>query len=159
MDGNKLDAGHSPALMRLYVNYARTTDVDACRELHAGRGPHLQHLGILPFAQRGACWNSRGVRSEGTHGWVGNQRTIAVGRVLTLWQFVSQLLPTRAGNFFFFFFILFTAGAGLGISAVLWCTQSATRFFEGALHMREQRYLIAFPTFLLYACFALMTIF
>ena len=51
------------------------------------------------------------------------------------------------------------AGAVLGLSAVLWCTQSATRFFEGALHMREQRYLIAFPTFLLYACFALMTIF
>jgi hypothetical protein len=50
-------------------------------------------------------------------------------------------------------------GAGLGIAAVLWCTQSATRFFEGAMAMRQQRYLIAYPTLLLYACFALITIF
>ena len=42
---------------------------------------------------------------------------------------------------------------------MLWCAQSATRFFEGALHMRQQRYLIAYPALLLYTVFALITIF
>jgi len=43
--------------------------------------------------------------------------------------------------------------------AVGWCTLTATRFFEAALAAREQRYLIAYPSFLLYACFALIAVF
>jgi hypothetical protein len=51
------------------------------------------------------------------------------------------------------------AGGVLSVAAIAWCTQSATRFFEGALHMRPQRYLIAYPALLFYACFTLITIF
>jgi len=47
----------------------------------------------------------------------------------------------------------------LGVAAVLWCTQSATRFFEGALNMRQQRYLIAYPALLLYTVFAFLAVF
>jgi multisubunit Na+/H+ antiporter MnhE subunit len=46
-----------------------------------------------------------------------------------------------------------------GIVTALWCAQSATRFFEAALQMRQQRYLIAYPSFLLYAVFVLFVIF
>lgn len=40
-----------------------------------------------------------------------------------------------------------------------WCTLIATRFIEQTLDMRAQRYLIAYPVALLYACFALMAVF
>ncbi len=50
-------------------------------------------------------------------------------------------------------------GTPLTVLAILWCTQTATRFFEAATNMREQRLLIAYPVFLLYACFALITVF
>jgi hypothetical protein len=43
--------------------------------------------------------------------------------------------------------------------SIFWCTYTATMFLEKHLSMREQRYLIAYPVFLLYACFALITIF
>ena len=42
---------------------------------------------------------------------------------------------------------------------IAWCTITATRFFEAALSAREQRYLIAYPSFLFFACFALITVF
>jgi len=51
------------------------------------------------------------------------------------------------------------SGMLLSAGAVLWCTVIATRFFEKALRMREQRWLIAYPVFLLFACFALITVF
>jgi hypothetical protein len=51
------------------------------------------------------------------------------------------------------------AGYVLVPAAVGWCTLTATRFFEAALAAREQRYLIAYPAFLLFACFALITVF
>jgi hypothetical protein len=50
-------------------------------------------------------------------------------------------------------------GLILTLVAILWCTHTATRFFEVVLSMREQRYLIAYPVLLLYVCFALITIF
>jgi len=43
--------------------------------------------------------------------------------------------------------------------SVAWCTVTATRFFEATLAAREQRYLIAYPVFLFFACFALITVF
>ena len=46
--------------------------------------------------------------------------------------------------------------AGLVIG---WCTVNATRLFESSLHMREQRYLIAYPVAIIYACFGLLTVF
>ena len=50
---------------------------------------------------------------------------------------------------------------GLILSAltILWCTYTATRFFQAILSTPEQRYLMAYPVFLFYACFALITIF
>lgn len=50
-------------------------------------------------------------------------------------------------------------GAALGLVSIVWCAWSATRFFEAAMHMQQQRWLIAFPSFLLYSCFVLITVF
>lgn len=50
-------------------------------------------------------------------------------------------------------------GAVLGLLCITWCTACATKFFEAALTMKAQRWLIAYPVFLFYACFVLITIF
>jgi len=50
-------------------------------------------------------------------------------------------------------------GSILALTCILWCTLTSTRFFEAGLQCREQRYLIAYPLFLLYSCFALITVF
>jgi len=52
-----------------------------------------------------------------------------------------------------------TLGWILVLPCVGWCTLTATRFFEATLGAREQRYLIAYPAFLFFACFALITVF
>ncbi|CEP02716.1 unnamed protein product (mitochondrion) [Plasmodiophora brassicae] len=52
-----------------------------------------------------------------------------------------------------------TVGFGIATTAVLWCTVAAVRFVEMIFKMREQRYLIAYPIFLLYTCFAMITVF
>ena len=46
--------------------------------------------------------------------------------------------------------------AGVAIS---WATLSSTRIFSAACRMQDQRYLIAYPIFLLYGCFVLITVF
>eukprot|EP00501_MAST-03F_sp_TOSAG23-6_P001840 GSMAST32.ASY1.ANO1.1918.1 assembled CDS len=46
-----------------------------------------------------------------------------------------------------------------GLVCIFWCTVVSTRFFEKALNSNQQRFLIAYPIFLFYACFALITIF
>lgn len=51
------------------------------------------------------------------------------------------------------------AGHVLALVAVAWCTVSATRLFEEYLDMRRQRYLVAYPVGLLYACFVLITVY
>lgn len=51
------------------------------------------------------------------------------------------------------------AGHVLGLVAVAWCTIAATRLFEEYLEMRRQRYLVAYPVGLLYACFVLITVY
>ena len=50
-------------------------------------------------------------------------------------------------------------GQVLGGLAVLASTCTSTRLFEAKLHMRPQRYLIAYPLALIYSCFVLITIF
>ena len=51
-------------------------------------------------------------------------------------------------------------GFGLNSASILWCTFNATRFIEAMSERgREQRYLFAYPIGLLYACFALLTVF
>ena len=52
-----------------------------------------------------------------------------------------------------------TLGSTFAALAVLACTGTSTRLFEAKLHMRHQRYLIAYPLALIYSCFVLITIF
>lgn len=50
-------------------------------------------------------------------------------------------------------------GSILSIGCVVWSTLTASKFFETALEMSEQRWLIAYPIGLMYACFTLLTVF
>lgn len=50
-------------------------------------------------------------------------------------------------------------GYTISFFCILWSALAASRFFEAALQMNSQRYLIAYPIFLLYSCFALVIIF
>ena len=52
-----------------------------------------------------------------------------------------------------------SAGAVGSLLCVLWCTATASRFFEVGVDLKHQRWLIAYPLALLYACFALLTVF
>jgi len=51
------------------------------------------------------------------------------------------------------------AGGAAGAAAVAWATLASARFFEVALGMSEHRWLLAYPAALLFAAFALITIF
>ena len=50
-------------------------------------------------------------------------------------------------------------GQGLAILTIAWSTYASTRLFEQALHMSQQRWLVAYPVGLVYAIFVLITIF
>ncbi|XP_067940744.1 protein YIPF5-like [Watersipora subatra] len=50
-------------------------------------------------------------------------------------------------------------GTGLTVLAVLWCSFSASKLFVSALQMDGQQLLIAYPCALVYAVFALLTVF
>mmetsp|Transcript_8435 Transcript_8435/g.20663 ORF Transcript_8435/g.20663 Transcript_8435/m.20663 type:complete len:296 (-) Transcript_8435:274-1161(-) len=52
-----------------------------------------------------------------------------------------------------------TLGTILSPLCIIWCTATASRFFETALLMHHQRYLVAYPICLLYTCFVLITVF
>lgn len=52
-----------------------------------------------------------------------------------------------------------SVGTLVSTVAILWSTATASRFFEAALGMKQQRFLIAFPVLLFYASFVLLTIF
>lgn len=58
-------------------------------------------------------------------------------------------------------FVSLRAGIGFAISiaAVLWSTFAATRSLESTFSLKQQRYLVAYPVFLLYASFSLITVF
>lgn len=43
--------------------------------------------------------------------------------------------------------------------SITWCTISSSTLFVSAFNMKNQQILIAYPTFLFYSCFALMTVF
>ncbi|CAI5747530.1 unnamed protein product [Peronospora destructor] len=51
------------------------------------------------------------------------------------------------------------AGFLLASVCTLWSTHTASRFFEKALYMTEQKYLVMYPTMLVYACFVLIAVF
>ena len=50
-------------------------------------------------------------------------------------------------------------GYGLSAISTLWCTYSASGIFVIVQQMSEQRLLVAYPVGLLYACFALLSVF
>lgn len=50
-------------------------------------------------------------------------------------------------------------GLILSIICIIWSTSTATRMIEYAINVRQQRYLIAYPLGMVYACFTLLTIF
>jgi len=50
-------------------------------------------------------------------------------------------------------------GLILSLAAILWATKTATGFFEKVLQLNEQKYLIAYPIFLFYLIFVILTIF
>lgn len=50
-------------------------------------------------------------------------------------------------------------GYVLGLCSTLWCTTSASTMFVAVLAMRNQYCLVAYPIFLFYSAFALMTLF
>lgn len=52
-----------------------------------------------------------------------------------------------------------TVGLVMSVVCILWCTLTASRFFESALRMQHQRFLVAYPIGMLYTCFVLITVF
>ena len=50
-------------------------------------------------------------------------------------------------------------GAAAAAVSVIWAAWAATRFFEAAMHLQRQRWLIFYPALLLYSVFVLLTIF
>ena len=47
----------------------------------------------------------------------------------------------------------------MGSLTILWCSITATRFFEAALQAPDSKYLIMYPVLLLYSCFTLIAVF
>lgn len=87
-------------------------------------------------------------------------------KAIPVWSVVSilgySLLPVNllaALNIFVRVKNWSTAGMILGLLTILWCTVASTRLFERGYGMRDQRYLVAYPTALIYSCFVLITIF
>ena len=50
-------------------------------------------------------------------------------------------------------------GMVLAVLTIAWCTTASARLFERGCNMREQRFLVAYPTALLYSAFVIITIF
>ena len=50
-------------------------------------------------------------------------------------------------------------GTGVSVLAVIWCALSASKLFITAFNMEHQQLLVAYPCSLLYAVFALITMF
>ncbi|KAI8365188.1 uncharacterized protein BYT42DRAFT_540823 [Radiomyces spectabilis] len=50
-------------------------------------------------------------------------------------------------------------GLVLTAISILWCTYASSGMFTTVLRMSEQRFLVAYPVGLFYACFALMTVY
>lgn len=87
-----------------------------------------------------------------------SEEAISVDRTMSVLGY--SLLPIVLLAVFNIFINLKAAvGMALALIVIMWCTVNATRLFEKALSMQEQRYLVAYPVTMLYACFALLTIF
>lgn len=85
---------------------------------------------------------------------------------ISIWTVVSilgySLLPVNmlaALNIFYRIRLMGDIGVVLGMITIGWCTISSTRLFERGCGLRDQRYLIGYPSALLYSAFVLLTIF
>lgn len=87
-----------------------------------------------------------------------SDEAISVDRTMSILGY--SLLPiVLLAVFNIFIDLRGSIGLLLSLVVIVWCTLNATRLFEKALSMTEQRYLVAYPVTMLYACFALLTIF
>lgn len=85
---------------------------------------------------------------------------------VSMWTVVSilgyALLPVNllAGvNIFMRVHKLGMWGMVMAVLVIVWCTTASARLFERGCNMREQRFLVAYPTALLYSAFVIITIF
>ncbi|KAL4512775.1 hypothetical protein ABPG72_017460 [Tetrahymena utriculariae] len=70
------------------------------------------------------------------------------------------LMPVIILSFFNVFISLrFSLGYIFALLSILWSTYAATNFFNELIHQQHQKYLVAYPVFLFYSIFVLLTIF
>ncbi|EAR93960.3 Yip1 domain protein (macronuclear) [Tetrahymena thermophila SB210] len=70
------------------------------------------------------------------------------------------LMPVIILSFFNVFISLrFSIGYVFALLSILWSTYAATNFFNELIHQEHQKYLVAYPVFLFYSIFVLLTIF
>jgi len=89
-----------------------------------------------------------------------DQKSIPVWSVVSILGY--SLLPVNllaALNIFIRVKNWGSIGMVMGMLTIVWCTVASTRLFERGYNMRDQRYLVAYPTALIYSCFVLITIF
>ena len=85
---------------------------------------------------------------------------------VSIWTVISilgyALLPVNllAGlNALFRVHKLGVWGMVMAVLTIVWCTTASSRLFERGCNMRAQRFLLAYPTALLYSAFVMITIF
>ena len=89
-----------------------------------------------------------------------DQKSIPVWSVISILGY--SLLPVNVLAFLNIFVRVKnwgSLGMVLGILTILWSTVASTRLFERGYGMSDQRFLLAYPAAMLYACFVLITIF
>ncbi|POM62253.1 Yip1 domain containing hypothetical protein [Phytophthora palmivora] len=88
------------------------------------------------------------------------ERTIDIYRVCSVLGYcLLPIIGLAAINIVVSVKDLGIVGFFLASVCTLWSTHTASRFFEKALYMTEQKYLVMYPTMLVYACFVLIAVF
>jgi protein YIPF5/7 len=88
------------------------------------------------------------------------ERSIDIYRVCSVLGYcLLPIIGLAAINIFISVKGLGPIGFALASISILWSTHTASRFFEKALYMSEQKYLIAYPVGLVYSCFVLIAVF
>ncbi|CCI49643.1 unnamed protein product [Albugo candida] len=88
------------------------------------------------------------------------QRTIDIYRVCSVLGYcLLPIIALAALNIVLSIKDLGLLGFVVASVCAIWSTHTASRFFEKALFMSEQKYLVAYPIMLVYSCFVLITVF
>nr|CCA20797.1 conserved hypothetical protein [Albugo laibachii Nc14] len=88
------------------------------------------------------------------------QRTIDIYRVCSVLGYcLLPIIALAALNIVLSIKDLGFVGFAVASVCAMWSTHTASRFFEKALFMSEQKYLVAYPIMLVYSCFVLITVF